>query len=681
MAVYKRPGVYVNELASYSAPIADVGSANAAGAVVAAFPQGPSTVTKVSSYYEFKKLFGDLNPAYPSTYSVNQYFNNGGTDLYVRRILHTTDTTTSLNATAATKAVNNNKTSASTLFSWTAKNLGKDGNQLKVVLSQSSTIGWSTTYKPNGTDSAQYTGAYDVTIYRTLNGVDTLLEQFFGVFFSTQVAGEDIKLSPDYAPTVLNYGSNFVSITGLDANIQLNTVSAASTDNYEVGTVTSTTTLTSSLTGAVGNTPYSYTDWIGGTATGTMVPTSASYVSATSATYGYTNATQIVVVGQQVTITGITGNLTFNQTVTVTALGGSGTSWTFTGTGTGFTSGTATFTGTPLMTVTQSWDTGTASTYSSTKNTIISEFLTVNQPLVFWFPDLITRAGANSTWDTNVANVYNKYIDFSTNGTGSQAPAVAIKHFVIVETGYTTANSGNSSSAAKVNALTAATAVTASAQAAVYFPSIYIRDAAGNSGSSIRLIGPSGAVAGLYMNTDRTLGPWKSPAGITMKIVDAAALEHSFTNDELDDLNVGKLSSGAYYPVNAIRNLPGAGVVVMGARTLKQDGTANRYVAMRRSLTYIEKNLNDLSLFALFESNDEVLWSRLKTVLGNFLNNYRNQGGLRGEKADDAFFIKIDTDNNTPATIAAGEVHIEVGVALEYPAEFIVINLSQKTAI
>lgn len=673
MAVYKRAGVYVNELSSYTAPIADVGSANAAGAVVAAFPQGPSAVTKVSSWYDFKKLFGDLNTAYPSTYSVNQFFNNGGTDLYVRRILHTTDTTGALNATAARVGVNNLLSSPTNLFYWQAKNLGKDGNQLKVTLSKSATIGWNANYKPDGVTAATNTGAYDVAIYRTINGVDTLLEQFFGVFFSTQIAGEDIKLSPDYAPTVLNYGSNFVSISGLDANLQLNTVSAGATNVYEPVLATST------LTGAVGNTPYSYTDWVGGTATGTMVPTAATYVSATSATYGYTNATQIVAIGQQVTITGITGNSTFNQTVTVTGTGGSGTSWNFTASGTGFISGTATFTGTPLMTVTQTWDTGTSGTYDSTKNSIISEFLTVNQPLVFFFPDLIARVGASSAWDSTVANVYNKYINFAEKGTGAQQ-GVTIKHFVIVETGYTTANAGSSANAVN-SALTAAAAVTASPQAAVYFPSIYIRDAAGNSGSSIRLMGPSGAVAGLYLNTDRTIGPWKSPAGLTMKIVDAVALEHSFTNDELDLLNVGNLSSNAYYPVNAIRSLPGAGIVVMGARTTKQDGTANRYVAMRRSLTYIEKNLNDLSLFALFESNDEILWSRLKTVLGNFLNNYRNQGGLRGEKADDAFFIKCDTDNNTPATIAAGEVHIEVGVALEYPAEFIVINLSQKTAI
>jgi phage tail sheath protein FI len=118
----------------------------------------------------------------------------------------------------------------------------------------------------------------------------------------------------------------------------------------------------------------------------------------------------------------------------------------------------------------------------------------------------------------------------------------------------------------------------------------------------------------------------------------------------------------------------------MGGRTLLQDGTANRYINMRRSLIYIEKRLNDLAQFAVFENNTETLWSRLVTVLGGFLNEYRNQGGLRGTTPDAAFYVKCDDENNTAATIAAGEVHVEIGVALEYPAEFVVINLSQKTA-
>ena len=59
--------------------------------------------------------------------------------------------------------------------------------------------------------------------------------------------------------------------------------------------------------------------------------------------------------------------------------------------------------------------------------------------------------------------------------------------------------------------------------------------------------------------------------------------------------------------------------------------------------------------------------------------SYRSQGGLRGATAPQAYFIKCDADNNTTQSIANGEVHIQVGVALQYPAEFIVIDLSQKT--
>jgi hypothetical protein len=133
-------------------------------------------------------------------------------------------------------------------------------------------------------------------------------------------------------------------------------------------------------------------------------------------------------------------------------------------------------------------------------------------------------------------------------------------------------------------------------------------------------------------------------------------------------------------PVNPIRQIPGAGLSVMGARTLKQDGTANKYVNMRRSLIYIRKNLKNLTEFAVFENNDEALWARIRTAINSFLTEYKNQGGLRGATNSQAFFILCDASNNTATQIANGEVHIQVGVALQYPAEFIIIDLSQKTS-
>ena len=177
----------------------------------------------------------------------------------------------------------------------------------------------------------------------------------------------------------------------------------------------------------------------------------------------------------------------------------------------------------------------------------------------------------------------------------------------------------------------------------------------------------------MYLRTDATTGPFKAPAGLTANVAGVVATEKSFTTAELDSLNA------ATCPVNPIRQVPGAGISVMGARTLKQDGTANKYVNMRRSLIYIRKSLQNLTEFALFENNNVQLWGRINTTLNTFLNEYRNQGGLRGNTPADAYFIKCDAENNTAASIASGEVRIEVGVALQYPAEFVVINLSQKT--
>lgn len=208
---------------------------------------------------------------------------------------------------------------------------------------------------------------------------------------------------------------------------------------------------------------------------------------------------------------------------------------------------------------------------------------------------------------------------------------------------------------------------------AVYYPHIVIADPLGVASGATRKIGPAGAVAGLYLRTDATVGPFKAPAGLNATVVGAVATEKTFTTLDLDALN------GSAFPVNAIRQIPGAGIAVMGARTLKQDGTANKYVNMRRSLIYIRKSLENLTEFALFENNNEQLWGRINTTLNTFLNEYRNQGGLRGSTPNAAYFIKCDAENNTAASIASGEVRIEVGVALQYPAEFVVINLSQKT--
>lgn len=510
MTNYNHPGVYVNELPLTVTTNAFGYSANAAGAVIAQFEKGPTVITRVTSYSQFEDVFGSLNGSFPATYSVRMFFNNGGTDLYVRRVVA---------ADAPQAEVNLLDTDGATIGTVKAKYKGNNTTKLSVMLDNLTTL-----------NSKDY---YDFHVYFD-DGTNVVeIERWNAVSF-------DQPDSSSYIKTILELRSNHVFIDGTLDPITVGEKMVQST-SYP-------------LTGVESTTPLTNLDY--------------------------------------------TGDLT---------------------------------------------DVGTVASFDT-----FNDFNVVDQPLVMFLPDV------NKFFPTaaDAQYVFNSLIAWTD---------VYTSRFIIIDTPADDTVASATSFAQDLDN---------TSRAAVYYPHVFIKDTA-VGGSAIRKINPSGAVAGLYLFNDRRSGPYKTPAGITAKIQDAIALEKLLTNADLDTLNSGN------YPINAIRNVPGAGIVVMGGRTLKQDGTANRYISMRRSLIYIEKSLSDLTQFALFESNSEALWARITTTLSAFLNTYRNQGGLRGANPEDAFFVKCDAENNSAQSIANGVVNIDVGVALEYPGEFVVINLTQ----
>jgi phage tail sheath protein FI len=220
--------------------------------------------------------------------------------------------------------------------------------------------------------------------------------------------------------------------------------------------------------------------------------------------------------------------------------------------------------------------------------------------------------------------------------------------------------------------LTLANTYTASSLAAVYYPPLVIADptlAIGSVAGRTLTVGAGAAVVGLIASTDTSRGVFKAPAGLQARLAGVVSTR-LLTNAQLDSLNT------ASAPVNAIRFIPGSGFVVMGARTLKR-GYVDKYVPVRRSLIYLRKSLTDITEFAIFEPNDPGLWRRLETACTAFLTQFWSQGGLRGGTPSEAFFVKVDAENNPQYLIDNGEVHIEVGVALQRPAEFVVIKIGQ----
>ena len=207
-----------------------------------------------------------------------------------------------------------------------------------------------------------------------------------------------------------------------------------------------------------------------------------------------------------------------------------------------------------------------------------------------------------------------------------------------------------------------------SSYAAVYYPMLQMSNPATSGTAALRNTYPGGAIAGLYTRVDTERGVSKAPAGYGYDVRNSFGLTTIFTDAEIGTLYA--------LNINTMKAIPGGGVVINGARTLKKTDIT-KYVPVRRSLNFIKANVDALTQSAVFEPNGERLWAEISARVSNFLSSFWAQGGLKGRSAADAYFIVCDATNNTSTTIEQGEVHIEIGVALQAPAEFIVINISQ----
>lgn len=257
--------------------------------------------------------------------------------------------------------------------------------------------------------------------------------------------------------------------------------------------------------------------------------------------------------------------------------------------------------------------------------------------------------------NTDAKNVYNAYIAKADERGDS---------FVVVDVPVNYALSGVS------GATSFAADITASANAAVFFPNLVVANPVPNTSGRTIVTPPGGSVAGLFLATDASRGVFKSPAGVSAVLNNVVGTATAFTSTDLDTLN------SAARPVNAIRPVPGAGVCVMGSRTVKNT-RGDRYVAPRRTLLSIKKAITQRTEFAVFENNDYRLWENVRTVCSAYLNNLWQAGGLKGNTPAQAFYVKVDATNNTSSSIADGVLNIEVGVALQNPAEFVVIRIGQ----
>ena len=98
---------------------------------------------------------------------------------------------------------------------------------------------------------------------------------------------------------------------------------------------------------------------------------------------------------------------------------------------------------------------------------------------------------------------------------------------------------------------------------------------------------------------------------------------------------------------------------------------------MRRLYNYVESSLMNGTQWVVFEPNDKDLWQRLIRTIRSFLYRVWQDGGLFGETAEQAFYVKCDDETNPSEVIEAGQLVCEIGLAVVKPAEFVVFRLAQ----
>jgi phage tail sheath protein FI len=203
--------------------------------------------------------------------------------------------------------------------------------------------------------------------------------------------------------------------------------------------------------------------------------------------------------------------------------------------------------------------------------------------------------------------------------------------------------------------------------AAVFFPNLLV-------GTSARPMpaAPAGAIAGVIARTDRTRGIWKSAAGADATIAGAVGLATA--------INTPGASTIANAGVNTIRQFPGQGIVIWGARLLasrSQPDPEWKYIAIRRLQLFLERSIDEGLGWVTFEPNDEPLWADVRGAVDGFLYSLWRQGAFVGRAPHEAYFVKCDRDTMTQADIDNGILCILIGFAPLRPSEFVTVRIER----
>ncbi len=199
--------------------------------------------------------------------------------------------------------------------------------------------------------------------------------------------------------------------------------------------------------------------------------------------------------------------------------------------------------------------------------------------------------------------------------------------------------------------------------AALYFPWVRIVDPVTDAEVNLP---PSGFVAGLCARNDLTVGVHKAPANMVVQL--AIGFELMLNKAQQDVLNP--------QGINCFRFFEGRGYRLWGARTISSDSQW-KYLNIRRYFCYLEHSIDVGTQTLVFEPNSEATWAKAVRSVSDFLYNEWQSGRLMGNKPEQAFFVRCDRSTMTQSDIDNGRLICLIGVAPITPAEFVIFRIGQ----
>ena len=168
----------------------------------------------------------------------------------------------------------------------------------------------------------------------------------------------------------------------------------------------------------------------------------------------------------------------------------------------------------------------------------------------------------------------------------------------------------------------------------------------------------SGFVGSAYARTDSIYAQWWAPAGLTRGIMDNVIdIAVNPTNAQRDILYVAR--------INPVVKFLGQGVVVWGQKTLNAKPSAFDRVNVRRLFLFLERSIERIARFYVFELNDAVTRTRFTNQVNNFLSEIKTRRGVYD------FLTVADESNNTGDVIDRNEFVAEILVKPTKVMEFI----------